>query len=159
MAWTTPKTWSADELVGAANLNTHIRDNMNELKDPPFYHSAITANWSASATDYTGVSSLSAVLGTNGGDVLVGFQAATNTYRSCVNLLIDGSAYTSANSGLDWRPEFGTTASKMHYTVWVTGLASGTHTFQPILRTINAANYAPLLGGQSPTIFWAREVS
>lgn len=29
MAWTTPKTWSTSEVVTAAMLNTHIRDNQN----------------------------------------------------------------------------------------------------------------------------------
>lgn len=32
MAWTTPRTWSFGELVTAALLNTHIRDNLNILK-------------------------------------------------------------------------------------------------------------------------------
>jgi len=30
MAWTTPRTWTTGELVTAALLNTHIRDNLNE---------------------------------------------------------------------------------------------------------------------------------
>jgi hypothetical protein len=29
MAWTTPKRWSFNELVTAAMLNTHVRDNLN----------------------------------------------------------------------------------------------------------------------------------
>lgn len=32
MAWTTPRTWVAGELVTATMLNTHIRDNENLLK-------------------------------------------------------------------------------------------------------------------------------
>ena len=31
MAWTDPKTWAADDLVGAAELNTYLRDNSNVL--------------------------------------------------------------------------------------------------------------------------------
>lgn len=31
MAWTTPKSWSVGELVTAANLNTHLRDNMSAM--------------------------------------------------------------------------------------------------------------------------------
>jgi hypothetical protein len=30
LAWTTPLTWVASQLVTAAQLNTHLRDNMNE---------------------------------------------------------------------------------------------------------------------------------
>lgn len=33
MAWTTPRTWVAAELVTASQFNTHIRDNLNALRD------------------------------------------------------------------------------------------------------------------------------
>lgn len=32
MAWTTPRTWTNGEVVDAAMLNTHVRDNLNYLK-------------------------------------------------------------------------------------------------------------------------------
>lgn len=32
MAWTTPRTWTAGELVTANEMNTHLRDNLNILK-------------------------------------------------------------------------------------------------------------------------------
>lgn len=31
MAWTTPRTWVANELVTAAQMNTHVRDNLSVL--------------------------------------------------------------------------------------------------------------------------------
>jgi len=34
MAWTTPKTWLAGELVTETSLNTYIRDNQDILKTP-----------------------------------------------------------------------------------------------------------------------------
>lgn len=37
MAWTTPKTWESSELVTAALMNTHLRDNLNVLAA---YHAA-----------------------------------------------------------------------------------------------------------------------
>ena len=30
MSWTTPRTWVFDEVAGAAEFNTHVRDNFNE---------------------------------------------------------------------------------------------------------------------------------
>jgi len=33
MAWTSPRTWVAGEIVTAALLNTHVRDNLNDLAD------------------------------------------------------------------------------------------------------------------------------
>lgn len=37
VSWTTPRTWADEELVTAALLNTHVRDNLshlNEMKSP-----------------------------------------------------------------------------------------------------------------------------
>lgn len=34
MAWTTPRTWTDAETVTASIMNTHVRDNLNELYDP-----------------------------------------------------------------------------------------------------------------------------
>jgi len=31
MAWTDPRTWASNEVVTAANMNTHIRDNLDWL--------------------------------------------------------------------------------------------------------------------------------
>jgi hypothetical protein len=33
MVWTTPRTWSTGEIVTAAQLNTHLRDDLNYLYD------------------------------------------------------------------------------------------------------------------------------
>jgi len=35
MAWTTPRTWVTRELVTAAIMNAHVRDNLSALKSPP----------------------------------------------------------------------------------------------------------------------------
>jgi len=35
MPFTTPKTWSTNEVVTAANMNTHLRDNMSFVASPP----------------------------------------------------------------------------------------------------------------------------
>jgi hypothetical protein len=35
MPWTSPKTWSVNEVVTAANMNTHLKDNMIFVGSPP----------------------------------------------------------------------------------------------------------------------------
>jgi hypothetical protein len=43
VAWTTPRTWVAGELITAAMMNTHVRDNFVALDSPPaarVYHSS-----------------------------------------------------------------------------------------------------------------------
>lgn len=51
MAWTSPRTWVAGEVVTAAELNTHVRDNLNYLHDNPvgstWNHIKYTANFGA----------------------------------------------------------------------------------------------------------------
>ncbi len=32
MAWTTPKTWVANDVLTAADMNTHVRDNLDALQ-------------------------------------------------------------------------------------------------------------------------------
>jgi hypothetical protein len=47
MAWTTPKSWATNEVVTAANMNTHLRDNMAFVGSPPscaVYNSASITN-------------------------------------------------------------------------------------------------------------------
>lgn len=38
MAWTTPRTWANNETVTDAILNTHVRDNLNAIVNPPYVH-------------------------------------------------------------------------------------------------------------------------
>lgn len=40
MAWTAARTWVAGELVTAAIMNTHIRDNLNALREREVWFSA-----------------------------------------------------------------------------------------------------------------------
>ena len=54
MAWTTPKTWTAGELVTESTLNTHVRDNQNVLKTPLDANGKITALSSSYVADLSG---------------------------------------------------------------------------------------------------------
>jgi len=48
VAWTAPRTWVAGEVVTAAELNTHVRDNLTFLHDNGFRNYARvqgTVNW------------------------------------------------------------------------------------------------------------------
>jgi hypothetical protein len=47
MAWTSPRTWVAAEVVTAALLNTHVRDNLKAIGDP---WTAYTPTWTSSGT-------------------------------------------------------------------------------------------------------------
>jgi len=49
MAWTAPRTWVASEVVTAALMNTHVRDNLKAIGDPwTAYGSG--ASWTSTGT-------------------------------------------------------------------------------------------------------------
>lgn len=59
MAWTTPRTWATNELVTAALMNTHVRDNLKHYGDTrylpiplnsAYYDSGTMSGFLASAT-------------------------------------------------------------------------------------------------------------
>lgn len=53
MAWTTPRTWVDNEDVTASLMNTHVRDNLNELRDPGDWTSYTPTIANLSTSTYT----------------------------------------------------------------------------------------------------------
>jgi hypothetical protein len=53
MAWTNPKTWAISEVVTAAMLNTHIRDNLNWILPAPGAWIPYTATMTTTGTAQT----------------------------------------------------------------------------------------------------------
>ena len=53
MAWTTPKTWAVGEVLTAANMNLHLRDNLNALAGffVPINHEGTGANLGFAANE------------------------------------------------------------------------------------------------------------
>ena len=101
MAYTVPKTWAVDEVLGATDMNTYVRDNIVALKDPPSFLTAFASGelvLSTTATTFTAISSaLSASLGTYGGDIMVFIQLQlagdTDTRRISLDWLVNGTAW------------------------------------------------------------------
>lgn len=73
MAWTTPYTWVAGELVTETMLNTHLRDNLNILKTSLDSNGKLTALSSSYLADLSGAN-LTGVVKT----------ASANTYTAGV---------------------------------------------------------------------------
>lgn len=106
MAWTAPKTWSVGELVTAANLNIHLRDNLKYLKGQAGTVTLedllkITAASSGLELDNTS-SSISGRISSSGGGQLVFdinrdfFGAAfDDTAKSHARMRLDGNSTSS----------------------------------------------------------------
>ncbi len=172
MAWTNPKTWMAGEVVGANDLNEQLRDNMSYLHSRP--HQRIvrtaTADYTTTSTTFVDIDStnLSITLTVSSGTVMVGFSAVTlvNTWTSFVmpafNFTIDGVPFTTAPRGVicyDQSPLAASFDRPVSYTVLVTDLTVGTHTFRPQWRNIATSGTITLYAVSSPVIFWAMEVA
>jgi hypothetical protein len=172
MAYTIPKTWAVDGLLGATDMNTYVRDNVAALKNPPSFLTAFASGalmLSTTATTFTAISSaLSASLGTYGGDIMVFIQLQlagdTDTRRISLDWLVNGTALYGAYAFGAGRARPGAnTAATGNTTVFgpllVTGLASGTHVFQPVWKTEAGTAFTWATTGAAPIIMWVREVS
>jgi len=154
MAWTIPTTITAGQVLGATLWNEHVRDNLGALKSPPFQQ--IIWNGSANSTASTAVpintANLSIALDTYGGDIHVRFQAYQNTTTDTLySMTWDGTEFNSGSALAK-----GDEPGMISFDAWVTGLASGNHTFRPVWW--NGAGLGQSLQGASANAtFWARE--
>ena len=150
MTWNTPKTWADGELVTAANMNTHLRDNLAYLK------TAITFDSVESDADYDAdniaafadvdTANLSLTVTTRGKLALVGFEAAVRrtsaTQAVSLDVSVDGSRLGTADLGLAY---LGTNSTRdavlptpLRAQHWLTDLTAGTHTFRLMWRQHNS---------------------
>ena len=109
MAWTTPRTWVTSEVVTKALMDTHVRDNLQYLKD------VITGTGTTQDVTLTGkivAVAKSHQFGVNGGTSLIGALATTDA-----NILLYN------NSATNWAG-FGTDSSG---NLWARTGTSGTH--------------------------------
>ena len=173
MAYTTPKTWTNEPLL-ASDLNTHLRDNMDAIKDPPFDEAYINE-----ATDYTTASTslvdvdategkFQHTITTNGGDIMVWFcvsmeQSSTNQVYFEID--VDGSPL-GGDDGLYTVKNHTAGARAGIWATWlgfVTGLSAGSHVFklQWATNTGTATLYAgaATAGRDVHPNFGVREVS
>lgn len=167
MVWN-PKTWQADTLVTAADLNTELKDNLNTLKSPASAH--FEAN---EASDYTTTNTTFVdVDGTNGkflltlttlgGDVMVHFSGTVlpGSGRVFFDVWVDGSP-SAGDDGIAVTSN--NTVTPVSFTRLITGLSANSHTFA--LRWKVSAGTGTLYAGAGTATsdvhpqFWVREVS
>lgn len=173
MAWSTPKTWSTGELVTSSLLNTHLRDQLIFLKDPPTGQYTLNqgSDYTTTSSTYVDVdgTNLALTLVTAGGDVLVGFygtfQHSTANAAVALDISVDG-----VRQGGDDGLITGRAASTQNgylpiaFVAMVRGLSAGSHTIKLQWKTTAAtatlhAGAGSATYGDSHPQFWAREVS
>lgn len=147
MAWTTPKTW-ASELLRSSDMNTHIRDNLNALKDPATTTVQTTGVINVTSTSLVDVAGTSASFTTAGGAVLVcGFgriaapAAGWIELRASVDAASSVVAYSANNAYVPFS------------FFLLESVAAGNHTVKMQVRVSGGT------GNIQVYQFWAREMS
>lgn len=174
MAWTAPKTWSSEPLT-SADMNTHIRDNLNHLKDRhdinALYDLDEGANYTTSSTSFVDVdaTNLALTITTHGGAVLVGFagavaNATTNDTRVYFDIEVDGVRHGGDDGILchqagqddDQHPQ------NCSFVILIDGLSAASHEF--ILQwKVSASAYTMHAGAGTSNYdvhpqFWVKEI-
>ncbi len=122
MAWTSPKTFAATEILTASELNTHLRDNLNETApakattagrhfvvtaDNTIAERAISNSISSGSINVTGTSygntgpSVTVTTGTRA-LVLFGCHLKHNTDNAAVRCSVSVSGATTIAASDDW---------------------------------------------------------
>lgn len=161
MAWTNPKTWTVGAILSASDLNTHVRDNLNELKNPPTKTVEPTTARTTTSTSFVTVDGtfFKHSLTTTGGDVLVGFQGVvTSSTNATVSFTVevDGVKVSGASTHGIWKGvNVGTGGAGVTLSWLATGLSPGVHTFELFWKTSTGT----LTLEANTNQFWAREIS
>ena len=173
-SWTDPKTWITGELVDAATLNTHLRDNLLYLKNRgAFSYAQQTANYSLAVagegvtTGWVNVdtANLSVTHNAEGGLLLVGasFTASGSRYSLGTvhfDIEMDGVRLGGTNGLLiaDYTPAEGL-YTKYRFWEFLPGIAAGSHTFrlQWKLDSIHIGSWTGDIYDITPTQFYVKE--
>lgn len=164
--WTLPRTWATGEIVTAAQLNTHLRDNLEYLKqrdDTPLNHFTCTSNtgYSTTASAYSDVDAagLSGTLVTSGGPLLIGvagaWKSSGTSIDMCLDVAINGVRIGHATYGVTFLQSV---AANLYLPVaWSTvrALAAGTYALKLQWRTSSGTLS---LGPNGATQFYAVEL-
>lgn len=144
MAWTTPKTWTVGEIVTAAMLNTHVRDNFVDLDSRARPTSAMTdVVESTTSTSYVNLTttgpSVTVVTGVSA-IVIVSSEMspATTTVGAFMGFAITGATTRAASDRDALRFDTGTSAFHGSSAILATGLTAGANTFTAKYRVSSA---------------------
>jgi hypothetical protein len=146
MAWTTPITWTTNQLVAASDMNAQIRDNENYLfsgRPGSTIKYDAGASYTTTSTSFVDIdaTNISITLTISSGRALVMFMSVSDAQvqNGAFDISVDGTRIGSAGTnGIS--ASFMTNAVDTSTTtigVVVTGLSVGSHTFRPQWRKLN----------------------
>lgn len=136
MAWTTPATWTTNQLVSASDLNAQIRDNMSFLFNGQSVSSVVrNGTYSTTSNSFVDVDAVNLILTltvTTGRVLIVAYgQAACSNTASAytdVDIILDSLTRAGNTTGLFNIPP--NTTLPFVAGALFTGLSAGSHTFK-----------------------------
>lgn len=164
--WTQPRTWTTGEIVTAAHLNTHLRDNLEYLaqqENTALNHFTCTSSsaYSTTSSSFADVDAteLAGTLTTRGGPLLIGvagaWKSSTAGNDGCIDLTVNGTRIGHVTYGITLMQS--AAASVYQPLAWsqVLILAAGTYTLKLQWR-VSSGTLS--LGPLSATQFYAVEL-
>lgn len=90
--WTSPRSWTAGELITASIMNAHVRDNLDWLKTPLESGKIVfaTADFTTTSATYVDVTGCTTTLTTRGGGVDVFLRVNWSGSTGTLQLVVDG---------------------------------------------------------------------
>lgn len=148
--YTTPRTWTAAELVTASIMNTHVRDNLDYLKARPVARFADLDGTvlSTTSTSFVDVTGASVSITTSGSSRLLimtsGSVQSTGATSACYfTLVVDGTNQGDASLGVQGVQAITGTDTPFS-SVFITSAAvsDGAHTVKVQFRTTGGVTSA-----------------
>lgn len=144
--WTQPRTWATGEIVTAAQLNSHLRDNLEYLhlrEETALNHFACSSasGYTTTSTSFTDVdaAALAGTITTTGSPLLIGVTGAWKSSGTsidvCLDVAINGARIGHASYGVTFMQSV---AANLYLPVaWsqVRALSAGTYALKLQWRT------------------------
>jgi hypothetical protein len=175
MTWTTPRTWTAGEKVTAALLNTHLKDNLDALKNPPKLLVANTngSNFTTTSTTFANISTTYfevTITTAVEGDVVIGGHFSIRCSGSATTRIVTlelvretSGVTTSLTGGQGFMVLQGATGTTHPVTLnfLAEDVPAGTHKFRLQWKVENVADTATLFAQNGGVFnnrgqFWAK---
>ncbi len=164
--WTLPRTWATGEIVTAAQLNTHLRDNLEFLKqwdETALNHFTCSSGstYTTTTTSFTDIDAagLAGTLTTRGGPLLIGiagsWRSSGTSIDMCLDVQINGARIGHATYGSVLLQSIAANIYQPAAWSQVRLLAAGEYTLRLQWRTSSGTL---TLGPYSATQFYAVEL-
>ena len=140
MAWTAPRTWVTGEIVTAAHLNVHLRDNTLDLdRRTSTIQGAVGAVESTTSTSYTDLAtvgpSVAVTIGAVGKALVSLYTALSNATANFALMSWGTTGATTTFATDDWSIQTNTTSDiRVGATVMFSGGVAGSTTFNAKYR-------------------------